>query len=313
MKANPLYPILYSNHLMKDRNDSINKALLVLNAKDHLSNHTNNSLHYWFNSLSLLQLSPDDKNHSTKTLLYLTNVATDLMNHPDNSPILYKNNKKTDLSVNNNYNRKTTDMKQALSTNFVPYNDADFFAFASQVVFNMHNNPHFPEPVPPLNTISELVNEFENALSDAATKNKVDIAVKNTLRKQLEHQLKRLALYVMYMADDEVAILLSSGYNLTKKPEGNKLAEPGVPMLTSVANSSEIMSAIKAVKGAKFYLHEISTDPFTPNAIWETHSCSRRKFTFTNLTSGQKYWIRVAVLGTGKQKVYSPMASLWAQ
>jgi hypothetical protein len=124
----------------------------------------------------------------------------------------------------------------------------------------------------------------------------VDIAVKNTLRKQLEHQLGRLALYVMYVADDDSPILLSSGYNLTKKPEGNKLAEPDVPMLSSVANSSAIMTTIKAVKGAKYYLHEISTDPFAQNAIWETHSCSRRKYTFTNLTSGQKYWVRVAVL-----------------
>ncbi|MGN6604916.1 MAG: hypothetical protein ACTHK8_20840 [Ginsengibacter sp.] len=204
-------------------------------------------------------------------------------------------------------------MKQSLSTNFVPYNDSDFLVFAGNVVFCMQNNPHFPDPVPPLETISELVNEFTNALTDAATKNKVDVAVKNTLRKQLEHQLGRLALYVMYVADDDAAILLSSGYNLTKKPEGNKLAEPDVPTLTSVANSGEIMSMIRAVKGAKYYLHEISTDPFGPNAIWQTHSCSRRKYTFSNLTSGQKYWVRVAVLGTGKEKTVSAMASLWAQ
>ena len=177
----------------------------------------------------------------------------------------------------------------------------------------MQNNPHFPDPVPPLDTIGELVKEFDDSLIDAATKNKVHIIEKNKLRKQLEHQLGRLAFYVMYMADDNVAILLSSGYNLTKKPEGNQLAEPDAPVLTSRSNSGEITSMIRAVKGAKYYLFEITGGNLTEDSVWETHSCSRRKYTFTNLTPGQKYWVRVVVLGTGKQKVYSPTVSLWAQ
>jgi hypothetical protein len=133
------------------------------------------------------------------------------------------------------------------------------------------------------------------------------------LRKQLEHQLGRLALYVMYVADENDAILVSSGYNLTKKPTGNKLEEPNVPMLTSGSNSGEIMSMIKAVKGAKYYLFQITSGALTEDSGWQTHSCSRRKYTFTNLTPGQKYWVRIAVLGTGKQKAYSHPASLWAQ
>ena len=204
-------------------------------------------------------------------------------------------------------------MKQTLSTNFVPYNDADFLAFARNVVFNMQNNPHFPDPVPPLDTISELVNQFSDSLTDAATKNIVDITLKNQLRKQLEHQLGRLALYVMYVADESDAILVSSGYNLTKKPVGNKLETPQQPTLRSGLNSGDITGMIKAVKGAKYYLFEITSGALTGDSVWEMHSCSRRKYTFTNLTPGQKYWVRIAVLGTGKQKVYSSPASLWAQ
>jgi hypothetical protein len=204
-------------------------------------------------------------------------------------------------------------MKPTLSTDFVPYNDSEFLAFARSVIFNMRNNPHFPDPVPPMNTIVELVNEFNDSLTDAAMKNKVDIAVKNTLRKQLEHQLGRLAFYVMYVADDDEAILLSSGYHLTKKRAGNNLGQPGTPTLISGANSGEIVSMIRAVKGAKYYLFEITRGDLTNESIWETHSCSRRKYTFTNLTPGQKYWVRIAALGTGKQKVYSNAVSLWAQ
>ena len=61
-------------------------------------------------------------------------------------------------------------MKPTLSTDFVPYNDAEFLAFARSVMFNMRNNPHFPDPVPPMNTIVELVNELNDSLTDAAMK-----------------------------------------------------------------------------------------------------------------------------------------------
>ncbi|MDE3184995.1 MAG: fibronectin type III domain-containing protein [Bacteroidota bacterium] len=204
-------------------------------------------------------------------------------------------------------------MKQALSTNFVPYNDAGFLVFAENIVFSMKNNPHFPDPVPPLETISELVNQFSESLTDAATKNIVDIALKNQLRKRLEHQLGRLALYVMYVADESEAILVSSGYNLTKKPVENKLETPQQPTLRSGISSGEITGMIKAVKGAKYYIFEITYGALTSDSTWETHSCSRRKYTFTNLTPGQRYWVRIAVLGTGKQKAYSSPASMWAQ
>ena len=137
--------------------------------------------------------------------------------------------------------------------------------------------------------------------------------VANKLRKQLEHQLGRLAFYVMYMADDNVAILLSSGYKLTKKPAGNQLGTPDAPVLTSRSNSGEITGMIKAVKGAKYYLFEITSGEITEDSVWETHGCSRRKYKFTNLTPGRKYWVRIAAMGTGNQKRYSQPASLWAQ
>ena len=204
-------------------------------------------------------------------------------------------------------------MKQTLRTNFVPYNDADFFGFASSVMFSMQNNAHFPDPVPPLDTISKLVNQFSDSLSDAATKNTMDIAVKNKLRKQLEHQLGRLALYVMYIADENEAILVSSGYHLTKRRAGNKVEAPQQPTLISGISSGEIIGMIKAVKGAKYYLFQITSGDLTEDSVWEMHSCSRRKYTFSNLTPGKRYWVRVVVLGTGKQKAYSQPASLWAQ
>lgn len=200
-----------------------------------------------------------------------------------------------------------------ISTNFVPYTDPDFKTKARFIMTSMEGNPYFTDPVPPLSVIMQLVNDFEIALENAANKDVVAIAIKNQLRKTLERQLARLALYVMYVADDDGTILKSSGYSLTKSPAPRKIEYAGSVMLISGISSGQMKAKIKAVSGAKFYLFEITNGRATAESVWVDHTSSRCTFTFNNLQPGQLYSVRVAALGTGLQKVYSSVASQWAQ
>jgi hypothetical protein len=200
-----------------------------------------------------------------------------------------------------------------ISTNFAPYTDSDFQVKATVILSSMQGNPHFTNPVPPLVTISQLLVEYSDALQNAINKDIVAITIKNNIRSVLEHQLARLALYVMYIADDNEAILLSSGYSLTKTPSPQKIAATGNVMLRNGGNSGQMMAKIKAVKGAKSYLFEITPGRATENSVWEDHNSSRCTFTFNKLTPGQLYSIKVAALGTGLQKTYSGVFSQWAQ
>lgn len=192
-----------------------------------------------------------------------------------------------------------------ISTNFVPLSDPGFQMKALNILQSMENNPNFTNPVPPLDTIRQLLSKYDQALREAASKNTVSIAIKNETRKKLEHELGRLAYYVMFVADDEEAILISSGYDLVKKPSALKIEHPGSVTLRSGISSGELVSSVKAVKGTKYYLHEITPDPMTEDSIWQVNNCSRCKFTFKKLKPGQMYWVRVAALGTGLQKAYS--------
>lgn len=192
-----------------------------------------------------------------------------------------------------------------ISTNFVPLTDSSFNVKALSILLSMENNPNFTNPVPPLDTIRQLLSKYDEALTEAIGKNTVSIAIKNETRKKLEHELGRLAYYVMYVADDDEPILVSSGYDLVKKPSAQQVAKPGSVNLRSGINSGELISSVKAVKGTKYYLHEITPDPMTDNSIWQVNNCSRCKFTFKKLRPGQMYWVRVAALGTGLQKAYS--------
>ena len=205
-------------------------------------------------------------------------------------------------------------MKPArLSTYFVPYTDADFNYRAAFIIESMENNPHFPDPVPTLESIRILHAAYEAALLNAAGMDRIAVVEKNATRKKLEHELARLALYVMYIADDSETILISSGYRLTKTPEKIKMANPGNVFIKNGISSGQLTCSVKAVKGAKTYSYEITTDELTPESQWKGNTSSRSSYTFTNLQPGRRYFFRVLAIGTGNQKAYSTVSEKWAQ
>jgi hypothetical protein len=162
-------------------------------------------------------------------------------------------------------------------------------------------------------SLLQLLAEYIDALQKAASKEIIAVTIKSKIRKELEHQLARLALYVMYIADDNEAILVSSGYSLTKTPSSQKIDHPGGVILRNGITSGQLTAKIKAAKGARSYSFEITNGPITNDSKWEAFNSSRCSFTYNNLKPGQFYSVRVAVLGTGIQKSYSNPASQWAQ
>ncbi|MDP4285476.1 MAG: hypothetical protein Q8891_13705 [Bacteroidota bacterium] len=205
-------------------------------------------------------------------------------------------------------------MKQAkLSINFVPLTDSDFRLKVTLILESMAGNAYFPNPSPALSEIRENLNQYNQFLIEAQDMSRMAIANKKQTRKTLEQQLAQLALYIMHIAQGNETMLVSSGFTLYKKPESIHISAPGNVTLTSGMNSGELTSSIKAVKGAKCYLFEITPDPITDNSLWQVNNSSRRKFTFTRLKQGQRYWVRIAALGSGQQKVYSDPAYQWVQ
>jgi hypothetical protein len=200
-----------------------------------------------------------------------------------------------------------------ISTNFAPYTDAGLSQKASDILFSMDGNPYFTNPVPALGDIRQVLNEYKEVLAKAVSGDKVSIAIKKETRKKLELMLSQLPLYVMFVANGNEAILLSTAFNLTKTPTPVRIQTPENLRIKNGINPGQLVSCVKAVKGATGYSHEITPHPLTDESVWKSHSFSKRSFTFTNLQPGCLYWIRVAAVGSGGQKTYSRELSQWAQ
>ena len=205
-------------------------------------------------------------------------------------------------------------MKSAkLNINFSGYTDANLEQKAASILQNMTANLYFPTPIPTLADLQAALTDYNSALVNAADLGRVNVAEKNKARKVLELLLTQLGMYVMYIANGDAAILTSSGYTLSKTPEPQYITNPGVVIITNGITSGQLVSSVKAVKGGKSYLHQVTEDPITQSSVWDSTASSRSSYTFQNLEAGKKYWIRVAVVGSGEQIAYSANSSQYAQ
>ncbi len=205
-------------------------------------------------------------------------------------------------------------MKPAkINIGFSGYSDTMLENKAASILQCMTGNPYFTSPIPTLAELTVAVDAYSTALVTAAGLGRVNVAEKNKTRESLELLLTQLGMYVMYIANGDVAILTSSGYPLRKTGEPRYLDSPGSVELENGITSGELVVSIVRPKGVVSFLHEVTPDPLTPDSVWQSTPGSRASFTFKNLEAGRKYWFRVAAVGNASQLAYSASACQFVQ
>ncbi len=183
--------------------------------------------------------------------------------------------------------------KSKVLYDFVMFAAAFLIEFARNTVTMMTGNPAFTTPYVVLAQITAAANDLETKFKAALNGDK---ALKATMRIALNtliSLLKKQAAYVNLIADGNDAVILSSGFHSTSKPDSKLLPEFDV---IHGRNSGEAIARHKAAKGAKSYLWQRANDPLpTSDSGWAyvgfTTKC---KFTDTGLIPGTKHWYRVA-------------------
>ena len=202
--------------------------------------------------------------------------------------------------------------KSKINISFSRYNDADLLNKANHIVSSMTDNPWFVNPVPTLAEIEAAVLAYSTALTAAAGLGRNNVANKNKARNTLEQLLGQLGMYVMFIANGDVAILTSSGYTLSKEREPRYLDNPGNVTLSNGITSGQMVASVKNV-ALTGYLFQITETSPAENTQWNSTNCSKSQFVFDNLVPGKQYWVRVAAAGTRSQVAYSTVATQFAQ
>lgn len=200
-----------------------------------------------------------------------------------------------------------------ISLSFSGYTDADFETKAEHIVASMKDNPAFPSPVPAISTVADAVTNYSTYLVAAADRSIKSIAAKNKARQQVEALLKPLGNYVMCLANGDYETLIKSGYSITKGYAPRHLGTTGNVSIANGNTSGALVASVKTVSGASSYKHEISTESPTEATVWDVTVTTRSRYTYSDLTPGKQYWVRVAAVGSDGQVSYSPVSSQYAQ
>lgn len=187
-------------------------------------------------------------------------------------------------------------------------------AFGRQTVTAMTDNLNFPEPDPTLDKLSEVCTRLETAYNDAESARQIakeKTAIQNQVEDEFDETINKMANYVETTSGGDEAKILSA--NMTPKSKGVRNDElPDIPQHLSVTLSdmeNEMDLMWDPVDGASSYNIFMSTDGEDPTK-WNFVKSSTGSMTkITGLTTGQRYWFRVAALNTNGQGAYSETVS----
>jgi hypothetical protein len=198
--------------------------------------------------------------------------------------------------------------------NFKRLSVSEKIARARLIVQQMTANAaNFPHPVPALADLSAVIDAAETAYNNALKTRAAAKEATATLEDkedELDEMVSRMASYVDTASAGDEQIILSAGMDV-RAPNVPTNQPPSVPTgLTPTMGDleGEIDLTWNSVPGASSYIVQISPNPPTNTSWTQTAIVTVSKATVDGLTSGAKFWFRVAAVGGGGQSGWSDPA-----
>lgn len=187
------------------------------------------------------------------------------------------------------------------------------FARARMIVEKMTANAaNFPNPMPALADVSAAISAAEKAYNgalEARALSKQRTAELSTLEDVMDEMVSRLGSFVDTASAGKEEIILSAGMDV-RAPSIASNTPPGVPSLgvTSGDHEGEVDTSWNSDPLAQSYILQISPNPPTDASWTQVAVITTSSYTVKGLTSGVKYWFRVAAVGAGGQSGWSDPA-----
>lgn len=184
---------------------------------------------------------------------------------------------------------------------------------ARQIVAAMTNNPNFATPHPPLADVASSVQTVDDAykahqMAKAEARAKASAA--DDAEIQLDRLLRKLAAYVESIADTDETIIASAGMQTkSSRTTPSILSAPEALSATAGNHDGEIDLTWRKVENSRSYIIQASADPPSAESWTHAETATVANKTIQNLTSGKKYWFRVAAIGSLGQSGWSEPAT----
>jgi hypothetical protein len=186
------------------------------------------------------------------------------------------------------------------------YTDAELNVKAGHIVTCMTNNASFPNPLPTLAEVTTANAQYKESLDKVSDGSKADTVTKNNLRAALVLLLQLLADYVQVASQGDEAIILSSGFDVNKKPSTvGPLDKPQNFKVAMGQNKGSVVLSCDVVDHAQYYEFEYTEGIPTVNSIWMKLTSTKHKLLIEGMVRGKEYTFRVAGAGSDQSRVWS--------
>ncbi|HLD35310.1 MAG TPA: fibronectin type III domain-containing protein [Planctomycetota bacterium] len=192
----------------------------------------------------------------------------------------------------------------------------DKIALATRIVTAMTGNPNFATPNPALADITAKTTALRTSYNAALSKRaqaKAATDLQDADEKELDLKLTQASLYVENVSAGNDGKILSAGMNLRHNIV--RIGELSVPknlLAKAGGGDGEIILNWDPVRGARSYVVEITTDANVPSSWKHKTNVTESSAAITGLTSGGKFWFRVAGVGAAGQGPFSDPAAKYA-
>ena len=194
---------------------------------------------------------------------------------------------------------------QKAIVSFTKERDAAIIPLCEFIIASITGNAFFPTPVPAPTAIQTTLDDYTQALADAASRDRNKVALKNQLRNQLNGMLNQLGNYVNTTSSGDVTMIISSGFQLSKLPQPRYVSVPGNPTVKPGINPGTLVTKVKADAAAAGYTFMIAMASTKDDYFWTSTTTSRSQYEFTDLMPRTEYVVKVVVIGSKDQVVYS--------
>ena len=196
-----------------------------------------------------------------------------------------------------------------ISLGFTKLADGNLVTKTGQIIASMTGNANYTKPAPTLAVVQTTATTFSTALTAASDGGKTKTADKNAARSELLGLLQNLALYVQQTCNEDLAVLLSSGFDAQKEPHpAGVLPAPQNVTLTQSMLSGQLDFRGGAVVNASAYEGQMTAD--LNKDAWATVGVfTASRFSLDDVKPGTTYWARERAIGSAGPGAWSDAVS----